>query len=194
MISIGLIGKMGSGKDTAADYLINTYGYVRVSFAAPLKELVIEADPLVTHWTHDNVMVPIHLSDVLEKMDFEAAKRQYPEVRRVLQRIGQGARRIDPDYWVRMALKEIRDREYDGVPVVVTDVRYLNEALALKARGFTLARIVRPAWVSGMTMADTRATLHESETTLDSYPTDVQIMNDSTMVDLADALNSLVRR
>jgi len=37
---IGIAGLIGSGKDTAADYLVNSYGYRRDSFASTLKDAV----------------------------------------------------------------------------------------------------------------------------------------------------------
>lgn len=193
MRKIGLIGKIGSGKDTAAQVLINTFGYVPVAFASPLKEMVIEADPVVHYRTKLDGVCPVHLSDLLDDgRSFEECKREYHEVRRSLQRIGQGARKIDPDYWVRLAEQTISTIEYYQNPIVVTDVRYVNEADMLVRRGFTLVRITRkhPA---GMTMEDTRAALHDSETSLDGYVADYTITNDSTPEHLAAAVLELVQ-
>ena len=39
---IGLVGFIGSGKDTAADYLVNFHGFRRDSFAATLKDAVAD--------------------------------------------------------------------------------------------------------------------------------------------------------
>ena len=36
---IGIVGKKGSGKDTAGEYLIEKYGYVRFAFADKVKEV-----------------------------------------------------------------------------------------------------------------------------------------------------------
>lgn len=197
MRKIGLIGKMGSGKDTAAQVLVNTYGYVPMAFASPLKEMVIEADPLVMYAAEYRsgkpYSVPFHLSDLLDSgKSFEECKRQYPEVRRSLQRIGQGIRKIDPDYWVNCAEVAIDVCEKLNVRTVVTDVRYPNEADMLVRRGFTLVRITRKQ-ATGMTMEETRAALHESETSLDGYVADYTITNDSTPEQLAAAVLELVK-
>ena len=37
---VGFVGFIGSGKDTAADYLVNFHGYRRDSFANTLKDAV----------------------------------------------------------------------------------------------------------------------------------------------------------
>jgi hypothetical protein len=183
--NIALTGKMGSGKSTIADVLMNTYGYRTLSFASPLKGLVIEADPLVMYESlHGTVTpVPIHLSDVLASgKTFEEAKRKYPEVRRSLQRIGQGIRRIDPDYWVRNLMERVLDVP-SGTPIVVPDVRYPNELEALAKNGFKTVRVQRK-YPQGLTNDESRAMLHESETALDTYNVDALIKNDGEMIDL----------
>jgi hypothetical protein len=166
-----------------------------MSFAAPLKDMVIEADPLVDMGCVGCIArARVHLSDLLDSgKTFEECKREYQEVRRSLQRIGQGIRKIDPDYWVRNLLERMAYvREVTGAPIVVTDVRYENEADALRRDGFYLVRIVRKADASGFTMEQTRAMLHESETALDSYPADVTIRNDGDVIDLHTAVLDLV--
>lgn len=39
-IIIGLVGEIASGKDTAADYLVETYGAKSISFSQPLREIL----------------------------------------------------------------------------------------------------------------------------------------------------------
>jgi len=177
MRNIGLIGKMGSGKDTAARLLTERFGYERVAFADPLKDMVREADPIVAYEPAGFGPLPIHLSEVLRRMSFEEAKREYTEVRRSLQRIGQGVRRLDPDYWVNLALQSVHAAEKAGFPVVVTDVRYPNEAAALERAGFLMVRIEREQR-GAMTMREIRAAMHESETALDNYTAEVTIHNE----------------
>lgn len=174
--NLAFSGKMGSGKSTAADSLVRSFGYRQLSFAAPLKALVIEADPLVTYTCVPGHGTKVHLSDLLASgKTFEECKREYPEVRRSLQRIGQGARKIDPDFWVRQLL----DKLTFGVPCVIADVRYPNEVQALEQSGFRVVRIERPG-----APEDTRAAMHESETALDRFEFSHTIVNDGTAGDL----------
>ena len=37
---VGFVGQIGAGKDTAADFLVNTHGFRRDSFASSLKDAV----------------------------------------------------------------------------------------------------------------------------------------------------------
>jgi hypothetical protein len=191
--NIGLIGKLGSGKDTAANILSSNYGYGRVSFAYPLKKMVIAADPIIKYEPSGYGPVSVRLSDILRQMSFEDAKREYPEVRRSLQRIGQGVRQIDPRYWVRIALSDVEDINRASVPAVITDVRYQNEAEALRSRGFKLIRITRPAASQGYTREESALMLHASETDLDKYAADATIPNTGTVEELHDAIAALVK-
>jgi hypothetical protein len=103
-----------------------------------------------------------------------------------LQHTGQTIRELDPGFWVTAALDVIADI---WSPVVVSDVRYPNEAEALRTRGFKIVRIVRPdtAPLPG------GASAHDSETALDNYPVDETLRNDESLAELrlrADALTS----
>src|SRR5690606_13247424 len=89
---------------------------------------------------------PVLLSEVVRRCGWEGAKAhgEYgAEVRRILQRMGtESIRALDQDFWVRVAWKTIE--AIDG-PVVITDVRYPNEATSLQAarRSGTVAYLVR---------------------------------------------------
>lgn len=175
---VGLIGKKRAGKDTVASTLVEEFGFARVAFADPLKAAALRLDPIVRIWAGD----PVRLSGVVERMGWEAAK-EIPEVRRTLQEYGVAIREIEPDFWVRAGLDRAHAARYGGEPVVVTDVRFPNEAEAIEQAGGTLVRVVRPGLVS----TDT----HVSETALDEYPTRFTISNGGTLDDLADAARDL---
>ncbi|MFF4952274.1 hypothetical protein [Streptomyces chattanoogensis] len=174
--SIALIGRARSGKDTVAARLIERFQYTRVAFADPLKDMALRIDPWIdgpeprypAGWT-------IRLSDMVEHIGWERAKDEYPEVRRILQHVGQTVRDLDFDFWVRVALEKISAAKRWNLPVVVTDCRYPNEAETLKAAGFKLVRIVRPDnFLSGVPH-------HESETALADWPVDEVIHNISSL-------------
>lgn len=163
---VGLIGKKRVGKDTFAAVLVEEFGFARVAFADPLKETALTIDPLLPYGMDDMQ----RLADAVAGDGWETTKDEYPEARRFLQRLGDGVRQFDPEFWVRAGMAQADRLRHDrpmgsmGIPakpVVITDVRYPNEADAIREAGGTLVRIVRP----GVDDGDT----HASETALDGY-------------------------
>jgi hypothetical protein len=175
MYNIGIIGKARSGKDTAALALVAELHYTRLAFADPLKELALAIDPLIP----TAYGIHVRLSLLIRDSGWEYAKDHYPEVRRLLQRTGGGVREIDETFWLTATRKKLNAAEAWNLPVVVTDVRYPNEANMLRSRGFRLIRITRPG------LADDQ---HDSETALDTYPADLTIENTGTIADLRQAI------
>ncbi|MFJ9616699.1 deoxynucleotide monophosphate kinase family protein [Streptomyces noursei] len=176
---IALMGRARAGKDTVAARLVEPHGYTRIAFADPIKRMALDIDPIMVA-NHDWGPSVKRLSGVVEFWGWERAKDQYPGVRRILQHIGQTVRDLDPEFWIRVALREL-----DSVsgPVVVTDVRYPNEAEALRARGFRLVRVIRP----GQDLTNS----HASETALDDYQPNAVVVNAGSLSELrmrADAL------
>ena len=54
--------------------------------------------------------------------------------RKLLQQIGEKMRSIDPDVWIHYVLKQTQNQDY----IIIDDVRYLNEIVALKNAGFSI--------------------------------------------------------
>ena len=185
--NIGLIGRRRVGKDTVAKILVEQYGYERLAFADPLREAALALNPIVCIGAGEEEW---RLARVVETIGWEAAKDRYPEVRRILQRLGDEAgRRIHgPDLWVRHMERRLRGATG---PVVVTDVRYRNEAAVLRGQGFRLVRVVRPVPTSS-DPADVAG--HASETELATYRTDETLVNNGSLDDLARRVAVLVGR
>jgi hypothetical protein len=130
--------------------------------------------------------VTVRLQALIADVGWDYAKDNYPEVRRLLQHTGQTVRGMDPGFWVRAAMATIN---VTWSPVVVSDVRYPNEADTLREHGFRIVRIVRP----GTAPLPGGASAHDSETALDKYPVDALIYNVGSLAALeqrADALTS----
>lgn len=203
MRNVGLIGKARSGKDSVASRLVANRGYQRVAFADPLKDMALRIDPIVSahaeryheYGTAGGVYPvweaeTVSLSDVISRVGWERAKDEYPEVRRILQSCGQTVRELDADFWLRIALAKVAEANQQGRPVVVSDVRYPNEAESLRRAGFTLIRITRPAIAGSILRADP-ASAHESETALDGYHADHTIVNNGSLETLNHIADSL---
>jgi hypothetical protein len=190
---IGLIGKKRVGKDTFAAVLVEKFGYERVALADPLREALYRQNPLVGSFPLQvEGIVRIRewrVQDVVDAIGWEKAKDYVPEIRVQLQRLGSDAiRTIDDQFWIRNSFKKIDELRASGTPVVVTDVRFPNEADAVRyANGF-LVRILRDLPGDG--------DKHASETALDDYAANVVLHNENKVEDLeylASAIGQDVR-
>lgn len=180
---VAIIGRARSGKDTLGARLVTAHQYTRVAFADPLKDTALSLDPIVHAEAGHFGYLPVRLSALVERVGWEQAKA-LPEVRRLLQHLGQGVRDLDPGTWLRLALRKVSVANTWNLPVVVTDCRYVNEAQALRSAGFTLVRVVRP----GLSQPGAE---HVSETELNDFAADAVIINSGSVHDLwaqADAL------
>lgn len=177
---VALMGRAGSGKDTVGSRLVSRFAFARIAFADPLRALALDVDPIVGHEPTGFEPIPLRLSDVVRREGWDRAKRR-PEVRRTLQRLGQGVRDQDAEFWVRLALAKLDVAERWHIPAVITDCRYENEARALRARGCLLVRIERPG-AHGPAGETERQ--HRSETELDDFPADAVLTNGGSVDEL----------
>lgn len=140
MTVIGLAGYARVGKDTAAAHLVDAHGFVRVGFADPLKDLAYELNPTV-EGTMEGVVV--ELRSIVQHFGWDRGKTLFPEVRDYLVTLGAGARKIiGPEVWTT-ALRH-RVEALGDVDVVVSDVRYPNEAQLVRDLGGIVWGITRP--------------------------------------------------
>lgn len=202
---LGLIGHARTGKDTFAARLVEDHGYRRVAFADPLRRLAYALDPIAIVRHHYAPLTParaaegfpqgplighevVRLAALVDAVGWEEAKT-HDEVRRTLQRLGTEAGRevLGADVWVRLGMAAAEEARRDYRPVVLTDVRFPNEAEAVAAAGGLLLRMVRD--VEGVVP-------HVSETALDDWAEDLAVLNRGTIADLhscADQVATLVQ-
>ncbi|QDY79802.1 hypothetical protein [Streptomyces qinzhouensis] len=188
---VALIGRAGSGKDTVGEHLVARFQFFRVAFADPLKTLALDLDPIVSNEPTGYGPLSLRLSDVVRRDGWDRAK-QLPEVRRLLQRTGQALRDRDPDVWLRPLLDKITVADRWNVPVVITDVRYRNEADALRKRGALLVQVDRPGEHDHQPDQDQRE--HRSETELRDFPADAVLTNGGTVAELHALADQLAVR
>jgi len=189
---IALMGKARSGKDTIAGRLVAQHAYTRLAFADHLKVTALQVDPIVSYELAGTAYLPTRLSSVVHRMGWDVAKERIPEVRRVLQHMGQGVRDLDPEFWLRPVLELVKVADQWNMPIVVTDVRYPNEVERLSAAGFTLVRVTRSGRPDSASGEEVRTRQHASETALDGYPSDITIANEGSMSALHKAVDRLV--
>ena len=115
-MNIAITGKFGSGKTTIANYLAEKHGYTKMSLADPMRRITKEI--------------------------FGIESKKDPRYRRIMQKLGTDwFRSEDPEVWIKYLLKRV---ERERKPVVVDDVRFPNEALALSCRGWKLIYLMCP--------------------------------------------------
>jgi hypothetical protein len=183
---LAVYGYARSGKDTIAEYLIETYGYTKIAFADPLRATMAAMNPIVAaRWGGDGVLITRY-NDAIESMGYEAAKDRYPEIRRLLQTHGVAIRmHLDEDAWVNAASERIANTS-GGAPIVVTDARFGNEFDRLDSAGFVFVRVLR----DGQTNRDQ----HVSETELDKQAADHTIRNNGEdLQELHDRVAALMQ-
>jgi hypothetical protein len=169
---IGLSGYAQSGKDTVAGMLIGLYGYDNRAFASKIKELLIEINPNLNNY--------FDLKGAVDAVSWDQAKLSV-EVRRLLQDLGVGARKIfGEDFWVSQTLSGVNP----GDKIVVTDVRYPNEAQAVKDLGGVIWRIQRP----GISAVND----HPSESAMDDWDYDKVIVNNSGLDGLKSQIATIM--
>ena len=168
-----LLGKAGSGKDTAAAYLAAAYGFQRYAFADKIKEVGRE-------------LFPGHFKD--------GAKP-----RRLLQDLGLKMRELDQDCWTNYVLRRI---EADDPPhVVITDCRYLREVALAGQAGFLPVLVDCPAEIRLARLAardgeSFRAAdlQHVSEQETDGVAVAGTLGNGGSTAELHAAVDRLLRR
>lgn len=158
---LGIAGAAGSGKDTVGQYLVRRHGAVIHKFADPLYAAISAITGL----------------SVVELQDRRRKEEILPWLpcspRRLLQTIGTewGRDTIHPDIWVLATLRRIDAT--DALWSVVTDVRFDNEAEAIRARGGVVWAVTRPS-VGGLGGVESR---HSSEAGVSAELIDDEIFN-----------------
>lgn len=189
--NIAICGAMRAGKDEAAKYLSEKYGYNRFAFGDELKRFVYEifGPPEDGH-----------------------------KPRELLQWFGQTMRQRDPSVWVRKCFDAIewKRNEHEAAqrgfvrhssgriaPIpfraVITDVRQPNEHGRCRAEGFVIVRVNCPddirilrAQAAGDTFSFADL-LHETEQHVDTFAVDYELDNSGSLADLHAQIDAMLR-
>ena len=181
MIIIGLCGAAGAGKGTAAEAL-GGCGLLELAFA----DAIYTAVANITGYS------------VLDLKDRTFKEVPIPWLggkspRHLLQTLGTewGRNMIADDIWVRATMRHIDNlRGVLTTGVVISDVRFDNEAVAIRSRGGVVWEIRR----TSSSCLDGQASKHASERGVDPALVDAVIVNDSTAESLKREVAAMFSR
>ena len=178
MERIGLLGKKGSGKDTLADYLVNTKGFVKYSFAKPVKDISKILFNLSEEQLYGNLKetiddkIGISPRVIFQRLGTEFGQdliyKLFPELK------------IKKNTWLKLFdlfLEKNKDKN-----IVIADVRFVHEINYLKKLNFNIIKINRK---------DSLIDNHVSEKQNDLYY-DFNIENNDSKEDLFSKYNNFI--
>jgi hypothetical protein len=175
---IGLSGKIGSGKNTAAILLREEHPqFIEVAFAENVKKVVA----ILTGTTFE------------ENMDREKRKRRIEAFGATLgelqQKVGNGMRQtVGTNVWIQAVMSNLSPY------TIITDVRFPDEVKAIEQAGGIVIRIERTEEhqkvhdLKGEFLNDMRPRNDITETALDDYPFERKVMNNGTLEEFKKAL------
>tara|TARA_B100000989_G_scaffold233433_1_gene180231 strand:- start:270 stop:932 length:663 start_codon:yes stop_codon:yes gene_type:complete len=203
---IGLVGWIGSGKNTVADILSSQHNYKKDSFAAPLKDVTanifnwprktLEGD--TDHSRHFRECVDPYWANKLQIKNFTP--------RLALQIVGTELFRehFHPKIWLDSL--EHRYIASGSTPTVITDCRFRNELAFIKQMGGFTIRVKRgedPYWTElakqaqdGDAFAEQQLAdigIHASEWDHTGILVDFIIENNGTLEQLHDKIKSVTK-
>lgn len=170
MYLIGIAGKARSGKDSLANQLVQNHSFAKYAFASKLLKILLAADPILDD-------KGTRLSEAYTELGYEGCKETYPELPRLMQQLGtEGIRKhLGENTWIDAVFKDI---DTCGQNAVIADVRFPNEAQAIRNKGGIIVVMVRRFTDT------TRDGSHESEALVETIRPDVMIYNESDLGDL----------
>ena len=135
---VGFCGLAGSGKTTLAEHLVQHHGFIRLPFAGPLKAMAAAFG-----------LTPAEMSGHMKEEPCEALCGKTP--RQFMQMLGTefGRELLGLDLWVnawrRAVARHLEEALVDGAPlrIVCDDVRFANEAAAIRKLGGRVALLQR---------------------------------------------------
>lgn len=182
---IGLHGAAGSGKDTVGEMLYG-WGYRRVAYADALRADMLKLGRFIDVGSAGGAT----LAGLVRDLGWDGAKR-HPQVRALLQVYGTEVARdgFGSDCWIERADRAIDEiLEQDDLGVVVTDVRFDNEAEHIIERGGLVVQIFRPS--AGL---DGEAAHHASESGVSARLIGGNLLNGGTLDDLRVSVGRMMR-
>jgi hypothetical protein len=180
---IGLTGRKGHGKDTVASMLVER-GYTQLRFADPLKNML--------RAFYSTVGVPER--DIERRMEGDLKEETCGFLsgktpRYAMQTLGfeWGRGYIDDQFWITTLQRRAWQCRIKRENVVVSDVRFPNEAAAVAEMGGMIVRID-----AGDRVPQNEHSNHASETEIDGLATDFVLDNSGSLAQLSSKVAALL--
>ncbi|MCP9283017.1 dephospho-CoA kinase [Bacillus safensis] len=178
-MKLAITGKLGAGKDVAVDYLVAMYEFFPFTFSAKGKALFYELFPELRGDAKQRQPMRDFINGITE-LDVPGAK----------------------DVWVDYLFRRIEDHEKlrccRDSRILITDIRKEAEYRRAKAEGFKILRISADS-VTRAKRARRRGDVfnlkdlsHTTETALDGFEVDYEIVNDGSLDDLYARLDEIM--
>jgi hypothetical protein len=175
---VGIAGGLNSGKGVAAG-LFKSNGFMERNFSDPLKRMVRD------------------LFNIPTKALWGPSYNRTPEVRTMLQELGDYARKYRPEIWVDKMEESLAAFAESGLGgykgIVIADIRFAKEVDFVHEMGGVVLHLVRPGNTAGL---PEELAEHLSETELKSLPADAfdfTIVNDGTLEELRAEICSIIK-
>lgn len=166
---IGFAGPKRAGKDTAGQVLVNA-GYTKVAFADPIKSMITS---LLTVQGATHTDIARMMEGDLKEVPTDYLSGQSP--RYAMQTLGTewGREVMAPDFWIDAFNNRVASLK--DAPVVITDVRFNNESVAIRRLGGLIVHIERDVAA--------RADPHKSEAGISRMSEDMVLKNNYSTIE-----------
>lgn len=172
MMILGITGLAGSGKSTLASLLTHC-GWSQTRFASPIKSMIMD---LLRYQGVERAYAIRMVDGDLKEQPSIYLCGQTP--RRAMQTLGTEWRNlIDRNLWVEVWKNKLIEFPPSS-KIIVDDLRFIHEAMAVRSMGGKIIRIVRP------NATTTPSSTHASETEMVSIVVDQTIINDGSIPEL----------
>jgi dephospho-CoA kinase len=190
---VGICGEIGSGKTLVSDYLVNELKYDEYAFAKPLKDIA-----MAMGFTHTEVWGTqaqklsknkywgISAREFLQKFGTEIGRELMPGIIPNMDMGESGSPwiKLFEIYW-----KSLIERKGTSATLVVSDVRFVDEAKIVKQNSGVVIRLVRQKKDSSG--AEHK---HTSETNMNGIKPDYSVTNDGTKDELYKKIIEILQK
>lgn len=172
-----------SGKDTLADFMVGEFGFRKLAFADKLKETLhalfnVPREKLWGSEADKQSLTSVRWEHLQDLPPREHQHETFLTIRELLQIFAtEVCRQKIPGIWYQYLDLPMRQR------LVISDLRFANEAEFLRQRGAHVIEVRRPGVLGGA---------HASEAGLPADLVDHVLVNDGTLADLHDKARVLL--